>query len=128
MTMVHVDDCAEGLALVAERGEDGEEYILGESVVTFRGWFDALGRVSQRRAPAVYLPAWLVRGFGPLAARAAPLAGFDPALVREGLAMAERWAFSGEKARRELGWRPRSLESGLSETMAWYFESGRGRP
>jgi dihydroflavonol-4-reductase len=126
MSMVHVDDCAEGLLLVAERGKDADEYILCERVVTFRSWFDLLGRTSNRRAPALYLPDWLVEGFGPLGARAAPLAGFSPALVLEGLAMADRWAFSGEKARRELGWSPRSFEDGLRETMAWYAADGAG--
>jgi nucleoside-diphosphate-sugar epimerase len=120
MSMVHVDDCAEGLVLIADKGTDGEEYILCERVVTFREWFELLGRVSRRRGPALYLPDWVVERFGPLTARAAPLAGFSPELVREGLAMAGRWAFSGDRARRELGWRPRSFEAGLSETMAWY--------
>jgi dihydroflavonol-4-reductase len=120
LSMVHVDDCAEALVAIAERGRDGEEYIVGERVVTFREWFELLARVSSRRAPSVYLPDWVVQGFGPASARVAPLAGFSKSLVLEGLAMAERWAFSGEKARRELSWRPRSFEDGLRETMAFY--------
>jgi dihydroflavonol-4-reductase len=49
-----------------------------------------------------------------------------PPLVREGLAMSVgvRWAFSADKARRELGWTPRPFEEGLRETMQWYRGAG----
>lgn len=115
MTFVHVDDCAEALVLVAERGKDGQEYIVAERSVTFREWFTLAARAAGRRPPAAWLPDVLVRGF----ARASAVA---PPLVREGLAMSvdARWAFRGDKARRELGWSPRSLEEGLRETMAFY--------
>jgi dihydroflavonol-4-reductase len=125
MSMVHVDDCADGLVRIAERGRDGEEYILSECVVTWRQWFELLARVSGRRAPRVYLPDRLVLASRPIAERAARLAGFPAELVREGLAMSAgaHWAFSGDKARRELGWQPRAFEDGLGEVVEWY-----GRP
>jgi nucleoside-diphosphate-sugar epimerase len=42
--------------------------------------------------------------------------------VREALAMSlgARWAFRADKAKRDLGWAPRSLEEGLRETMRFY--------
>jgi dihydroflavonol-4-reductase len=63
----------------------------------------------------VWLPDAVVRGLSRAAAMAPPV-------VREGLAMSmdARWAFRGDKARRELGWMPRPLEEGLRETMQWY--------
>lgn len=122
MSMVHVDDCADGLVRIAECGRDGEQYILGECAVTWRQWFELLARVSGRRAPRAYLPDRLVLASGPIAERAARLAGFPAELVREGLAMSAgvHWAFSGDKARRELGWQPRAFEQGLAEVVAWY--------
>jgi dihydroflavonol-4-reductase len=128
LSMVHVDDCADGLVRIAERGRDGEEYILGADVVTFREWFSALARVSGKPGPQVYLPSWMLSGFTPVTARLAPIVGLSEGVVREGMAMSAgtSWAFSGEKARRELGWRPRSFEQGLRETMAWYLADRRG--
>jgi dihydroflavonol-4-reductase len=115
MTLVHVDDCAEALALVAERGKDGGEYIVAERSVTFREWFTLAARAAGRKPPSMWLPDAVVRGLS----RAAAVA---PPVVREGLAMSmdARWAFRGDKARRELGWTPRPLEDGLRETMQWY--------
>lgn len=115
MTFVHVDDCAEAIALVAEKGRDGQEYVVAERSVTFREWFTLAARAAGRRPPDVWLPDALVRGAS-IASRIAP------PVVREGLAMSlgVRWAFRGDKARRELGWAPRGFEEGLRETMAYY--------
>lgn len=126
MSMVHVDDCAEGLRLIAEHGEDGAEYILSERVVTFRAWFDVAARAAGRRPPAFFVPDWVVERYGARAAPAVKLAGFSPELLREGLAMAGRWAFSGERARAELGWRPRAFERGVEQTMGWYRRERAG--
>jgi dihydroflavonol-4-reductase len=83
---------------------------------------EALARVSGRRAPRAWLPDWLVRRAAPFARLAAPLAGLSSSLVREGMAMADQvhWAFSSEKARKELGWAPRPLEEGLRSVVAFY--------
>ena len=35
------------------------------------------------------------------------------------------WAYSSERARRELGYAPRPLAAGLGETIAWLRESGQ---
>lgn len=122
MTFVHVDDCAEALVLVAERGKDGQEYIVAERSVTFREWFTLAARAAGRKPPAAWLPDLLVRGFAHASAVSSLAGVAAPALVREGLAMSvgARWAFRGDKARRDLGWSPRPLEEGLRETMQWY--------
>lgn len=122
MTFVHVDDCAEALALVAEHGRDGHEYIVAERSVTFREWFTLAARAAGRKPPAAWLPDVLMRGFARAALSSLAGGAMAPPLVREGLAMSvgARWAFRGDKARRDLGWTPRPLEEGLRETMEWY--------
>ena len=129
MSLVHVDDAAEALACLAVGGEPRSEWVLSAQVVTFRQWFEALARVSRRRPPRVWVSARVLSALAPGLAVLAPLAGMRPGTVREGTAMSERghWAFSGEKARRQLGWRPRSLDDGLEETAAWYRAAKGGR-
>jgi hypothetical protein len=48
--------------------------------------------------------------------------------VHEGLAMSGgvHWSFDGDKARRELGFAPRSLDAGLREVMEFYRRAERG--
>ncbi len=135
LCFVHVADCADGVVRVADAGVDGGEYTLAADVVTLRGWLDAFARASGRSAPRLYLPSSWVDALGRLAAGAPadlPFAGGAVRLLRDAAAMSDgqHWAFSGERARRELGWSPRSFDAGLREVAAarargrvWRFRS-----
>jgi dihydroflavonol-4-reductase len=114
--VVDVRDVAKGHLLAAERGGPGERYVLGGHDTA---WVDLLERVAELagvRHPLVVLPPearhlpWLVAG--------------------EGIAlMAQNWSYSSAKARRELGYRARSLDRTLRDTIAWYRElPDEGRP
>jgi hypothetical protein len=47
------------------------------------------------------------------------------AVSAEGLMlMAQNWSYSSAKARRELGYRPRGLDTTLQDTIDWYRELG----
>jgi dihydroflavonol-4-reductase len=122
MTLVHLDDCADGLIRVADGGKDGETYILAGQIVTFREWFEGLARAASRKPPRVFVGERALARLKPLASLGAPLVGLSPALAREAIAMSAgtHWAYSSDKARRELGWSPRELDEGLADTLAWY--------
>ncbi len=128
MSLVHVDDCADGIARVLDSGRDGEEYLVCAQVVTVGEWLATLARVTGIAAPRVYVPDAVIRAAGPLARALAPLFGASAALVNEGISMSDGvdWAFTADKARSALGWSPRALEEGLRETMAWYRDETRG--
>ena len=120
MSFVHVDDCADGLVRIAERGRDGEEYILASQTATFRKWFETIAQVTGKRPPRFYLPDFIVWDVGDVVRRAVP--GKPGRLLRDAIAMSagEHWSFSGEKARRELGWDPRTLAEGMAQLRDWY--------
>ena len=127
LSFVQVDDCADGLVRIIERGHDGEEYMLSAQAVTFRRWFETIAQVTGKRPPRFYLPDFLVWDVGDVARRAVP--GKPGRILRDAIAMSagEHWSFSGEKARRELGWEPRSLEQGMAELRDWYAEQKQKR-
>jgi dihydroflavonol-4-reductase len=126
LAFVHVDDCADGVIRVAERGAHGDEFILCAQTVTFRDWFAAFARATGRTPIRVFVPDPVVRAAGAIASRVpsrvAPLR-----LLREATAMSDgfHWAFTGAKARRDLGWSPRTFEAGLADVAAW---CARGAP
>jgi dihydroflavonol-4-reductase len=109
---VHVDDCAAGVVRVAEQGRDGEEYVLAADSPTLRAWLTTFALAARRRPPRVYVPDALLDKVAALAARV-PM---HP-LVREATAMSSgaHWAFTGDKARRELGWAPRAFDDALRD-------------
>jgi nucleoside-diphosphate-sugar epimerase len=115
ITLLHVDDGAEGLALVAERGTDGDEHILAGTSVTVREWLTLAATLAGRRPPVVWLPDMAVRSAAAACRAAAPRVSAALATT-----VGRRWAFRADKAKRDLGWTPRSLEEGLRETMASY--------
>ncbi len=124
MTLVHVEDAADGLFRCASRGRDGESYVLGADVVTMREWIALMCDLTGIRRPLFSAPEGLVKAAAPILGPLARLAGLPAEVVREGVEMSAglAWAYSGEKARRELGWHPRRLDLGLAQTLAWYRE------
>ncbi|MGH2725181.1 MAG: NAD-dependent epimerase/dehydratase family protein [Actinomycetota bacterium] len=116
---LHVDDCADGILLVHDRGRLGESYVLGGERTTLGGLIDSVAEVAGRRPPRVTVPPAMVKAgipFGPLIGK---LMGTGPNL-RELIRAADGvtyWA-TDEKARRELGYAPRDLDTGLRQTLA----------
>jgi nucleoside-diphosphate-sugar epimerase len=115
----HVEDVAEGILLAHDKGRIGESYVLGGQLGTIGDMIDTVARASGRKPPRVTLPGWAVRmgiPFGPLVGR---MMGVGPNL-RESIRAADGatyWA-TDEKARRELGYAPRDLETGIRGTLA----------
>ena len=115
-SLVNVDDCATGLRLMAERGRDGDEFILCADAVPFRRWFELIAAGAGRRPPFAYLPTRAVRWSSRPAATVAGWARVQPDVITDTVEIATRHqAFSGDKARRDLGWDPRGLRQGMTE-------------
>ncbi len=116
---VFVDDAVQGILLAHDKGRVGEAYVIGGQMATIGEMIDAIARTSGRRPPQRTLPGWVVKTgipFGPIVGR---LMGVGPNLA-ESIRSAEGvtyWA-TDKKARRELGYDPRDLETGLRQTFA----------
>jgi dihydroflavonol-4-reductase len=112
MNVAHADDIAAGIELVGTRGRPGETYVLGGELTTLAELVRRVAAVAGRRPPRLATPTWLLRA-------AAPLGGLTGRNVRElvnASAGVTYWA-TDAKARRELGYAPRDLESGLTATF-----------
>jgi dihydroflavonol-4-reductase len=115
-SLVNVDDCATGLRLIAEHAPDGGEFILCADAVPFREWFELIAYGAGRRPPIAYVPTSAVRWSSRPAAALTRWFRGNPDMVIDTVEIATRHqAFSGDKARSELGWAPRSLRQGMVE-------------
>lgn len=125
LSFVHVDDCADGLVRIGQSGHDGQEYILVSDTATFRKWFETIAEATGKRPPRWYIPDFITWDVGDVVRKVVP--GKPGRILRDAIAMSagEHWAFSGEKARRELGWNPRLLDQGMRELRDWYAEGAR---
>lgn len=117
--LVHVDDIADGIVLAHDKGKIGESYVLGGEIGTMRGLIEKVAELSGRPAPKRALPTAVMKLSIPIGPVVGKLMGFPPNLAElirssDGVTY---WA-SDEKARRELGYSPRPLDTGLRETLA----------
>jgi nucleoside-diphosphate-sugar epimerase len=116
--MVHVDDLADGMLRVHDAGAIGESYVLTETCIRLGALIERVAAISGRKPPRLTVPTGLLRALAPLGFLVGPLTGAGPNLretIRTGDG-ATFWA-SSAKARRELGWLPRDLDTGLRELL-----------
>jgi dihydroflavonol-4-reductase len=117
LAWVHVDDVADGIVAALDQGRLGEAYFLagdcrrlGESVAV-------AARIGGHRPARVSIPTALLKLIAPINDRLGGLPGF-PANLGEAIRAGDGvtyWA-SHDKATRELGFKPRSLEQGVADT------------
>ncbi len=107
---LHVEDHAQALLTVLERGRVGETYNVGghdevRNIDVARGVCVLLDELVPERRPAG------MASYADLLSHVADRPGHDV-----------RYATDARKLERELGWRPRQgFRSGLRQTVAWYL-------
>ncbi len=122
LNLVGVEDVAKGHLLAEEQGNVGERYILGGENWSLEEILEGLARICGKRMPRFRIP-WI------LALTAGYLENFlvgalfrrEPLIPLEGVRMARHKMYiSCEKARRELGYNPQSVESALREAVDYF--------
>lgn len=126
VNIVHVDDVAKGHILALKHGRIGEKYILGGENFHLKELFEMISEIVHKPPPRICIPRpviwpfaviseWLARGFG-----------VPPRVTREMLAMSKKkMFFSSDKAKKELGYRPRPAKEAIIDAIDWFRENGR---
>ncbi|HEX2776367.1 MAG TPA: hopanoid-associated sugar epimerase [Candidatus Acidoferrales bacterium] len=125
LNVAPVEDIAAGHLLAAEKGRIGERYILGARNMTLKQILDALSAITGRPAPRVRLPHAIALAAGYADQLFSRLAGREPQIPVEGVKMSRHRMFvESDKAARELGYNPTSVEAALERAVRWYEEHG----
>jgi dihydroflavonol-4-reductase len=125
LNLVHVEDVAEGHFLALERGQIGQNYILGGEDVPLETMLGDIGRMVGRKPPRVKLPRAPLFPLAYAAEAMARFTGKEPFLTADALRMSRyRMYFSSEKAKRELGFQARPYVKGLEDALAWFGGHG----
>lgn len=109
LNLTYVDDIASGILLALDRGQPGRSYVMGGEITRSAAAFETLGRIIGRPAPRWNLPYAVLEA-----------ATLVRPQLREVITSAKGVTFwaTDERARKELGYAPRTLEDGLRETYA----------
>lgn len=114
--IVHVDDLVDAMLLAAEKSPPGEHYIISAGELSTREMFELLSQQTGIPIPAE-APKSVVKLAGNLLDPIGRLLQWQPPLSRERVHyIYDRCVrVDATKARQKLGWKPRSVESTLSE-------------
>lgn len=117
----HLEDTAAAHRLAMERGRLGESYIVAGPVHTFREVFELAERLTGIPAPRIHPGPSAIKSAAALTKILGAVIPLPSAYSAESLNIMAGTTYIGDnrKARRELGFTPRSLAEGLRETLRY---------
>lgn len=116
--MAHVDDTAGGIVTALDSGRNGEAYVLAGELSTLKDCLALAARLGGRRLSRLTLPTGLLRAMALVSDRVGGLPGLPASLAETISASSVSYFASHNKAAREFGYAPRSLEQGLRDTFS----------
>jgi nucleoside-diphosphate-sugar epimerase len=116
---VFVDDVADGIILAHDKGQLGESYVLGGEITTQGELIDRAAAIGGEKPPRMTVPPLMLKAMIPVGRFVGPAMGLPPNF-REMISAAHNVTYLArdDKARRELGYEPRDLDTGLRETIS----------
>jgi nucleoside-diphosphate-sugar epimerase len=115
---VFVDDVADGIVLAHDKGRVGESYVLGGEITTQGELIEKAAEIGGEKPPRMTVPPVVLKAMIPVGRFVGPAMGLPPNF-REMISAAHNVTYLArdDKARQELGYQPRDLETGLRETI-----------
>ncbi len=118
LNLIHVQDAADGIVLALDKGKIGESYVIGGEIATMRKLVETVAEIAGREPPKRDMPTGVMKIVAPAGPVIGKIMGFPPNF-KELISASDGvtyWATDG-KARRELGYAPRDLDTGMRETL-----------
>jgi nucleoside-diphosphate-sugar epimerase len=120
LTYAHVEDVAAGHLLAADKGKVGESYILAGPSIPLNEMVDFWAHLIGRKSPSVRIAGRPLRKFAPLMGAIGNLLPLPSLFSAEAVAsLGATYMARSDKARTELGWTTRPLQTGMLETFDW---------
>jgi dihydroflavonol-4-reductase len=125
ISIVDLADCAEAHVLGAERGRDGERYVINGATITAREALDIVSALAGVEREPKIVPASVARAAGGVVELAYKLRGKKPPLCREMVrTLLHGHRYDGSRAMRELGLTYTPVKETFRRTIAWAREQG----
>ena len=114
-----MDDIAHGHILAMERGKPGESYIIAGPTYTFEDAMNLAEQITGVPAPRLRVAPGLLKAMAAIVGVVEKAVQVPADSSAEYLRINAGVTYIGDntKARRELGYNPRSLKEGLTETL-----------
>jgi dihydroflavonol-4-reductase len=125
VSLVDIDDCAEGHALAEQKGQPGGRYVLNSATMPIQDALAIVRRVAGGARKPKLLPGPLAMGAASLIEVVGHMLGKHPAFCREMVrTLLHGHRYDGSKAARELGLTYTPAEDTLARTIDWLRSEG----
>ena len=120
VTYAHVEDIAEGHLIAADKGKVGESYILSGPAIPLNEMVDFWAHLIGRKPPSLRIVGRPLRKFAPVMGTVGSVLPLPSIFSGEAIgSLGASYIARSDKARTELGWTTRPLQTGLLETFDW---------
>lgn len=125
LSLIDIDDCAEGHVLAAIHGATGERYLLSGSTLSVREIVAMLDEITGLSTRPIFLPGWTASLGGAIGERLSKFSKKESTVCAELVRTLRHGArYDGARAERELGLQYSPLSYTLRRTVEWYVEFG----
>jgi dihydroflavonol-4-reductase len=119
--VVGIEDAARAMLLAAERGRNGERYIISDRYMSIRELHRIAATAAGRRPPRIGIPMPVLRAGARVNDLMARLLRRDLLFAYAGMRMAELMSpLDHGKAERELGWKPEPVEDSIRKAAIFF--------
>ncbi|WP_297726556.1 NAD-dependent epimerase/dehydratase family protein [Mycobacterium sp.] len=119
--VVGIEDAATAMLLAAERGRNGERYIISDRYMSIRELHRIAATAVGRRPPRIGIPMAALRAGARVNDVMARLLRRDLPFAYAGMRMAELMSpLDHGKAERELGWKPEPVEDSIRKAAVFF--------
>jgi dihydroflavonol-4-reductase len=122
---VDARDIVEGALAAEKHGRKGETYLLTGRWASFKELAALITSCTGKNSLRPIVPAWTAAMAAPFSVMKARITGTTPRLTPMSIKSIKMHRYiSHQKATEELGYRPRSLEETIKDTLCWFGEQG----
>lgn len=129
LEVVGVEDSARAMILAAERGRNGEKYLISERMIALNDVVRIAADEAGVPPPRWSIPVPVLYALGAFGSLRARITGKDAELSLQSVRMMRAEAdVDHGKAVRELGWQPRPVEESIREAARFWAGMRKGAP
>jgi dihydroflavonol-4-reductase len=126
--VVGIEDAATALLLAAEKGRNGERYIISDRFMGVGEQYETAAEASGVKSPRFGIPLWAMYAMGYAGDVARIALRRDTVLLSRSERLMHIWpTLDHRKAERELGWQPEPVHDSIRRAAQFYRANRRSR-